>query len=226
MASASKGPVAPLSPVLLAGIAARPLPHKLLQPAFNAAISQMHKKHPDVFDRMKSVNSPRFLIDPVDLPFSFVLDTHFDAPALEIVRSDQDELELYTQAAIRGPLVLLIELLEGKIDGDALFFSRDLVVEGDTEAVLALRNAADGADIQVHDDLLSFFGPLAKPADMAAQFAGKVFNRFTRDLETLSSATLAPLQRKCDAQEATIAELEETVKTLKKQVRRRSGKTA
>ena len=103
MTSASKGPIAPLSPVLLAGIAARPLPHKLLQPAFNAAISQMHKKHPDVFDRMKSVNSPRFLIDPVDLPFSFVLDTHLETPALEIVRSDQDELELYTQAAIRGP---------------------------------------------------------------------------------------------------------------------------
>lgn len=226
MTSTSKGPVAPLSPVLLAGIAARPLPHKLLQPAFNAAIKQMHKKHPDVFDRLKSVNSPRFLIDPVDLPFSFVMDTFAEDPCLEIVRSTQDELELYTQAAIRGPLVLLIELLEGRIDGDALFFSRDLVVEGDTEAVLALRNAVDGADIRVHDDLLAFFGPLAKPADMAAQVAGKVFNRFTRDLEILSQATLAPLQRKCDAQEATIAELEETVTTLKKQVRRRSGKTA
>ena len=124
MTSPTKGPIAPLSPVLLAGLAARPLPHKLLQPAFTAAINQMHKQHPDVFDRMKSVNSPRFLIDPVDLPFSFVMDTHPDCPALEIVRSEQDEMELYTQAAIRGPLVTLIELLEGRIDGDALFFSR------------------------------------------------------------------------------------------------------
>ena len=102
----------------------------------------------------------------------------------------------------------------------------DLIIEGDTECVLALRNAADGADIKVHDDLLSFFGPMAKPADLAAQVAGKVFQRFTKDLQTLSNATLAPLQRKCDAQAATIAELEETVTTLKKQVRRRSGKTA
>ncbi|WP_417830967.1 ubiquinone anaerobic biosynthesis accessory factor UbiT [Terasakiella sp.] len=226
MTSHKKGPVAPLSPVLLAGIAARPLPHKLLQPAFNAAIKQMHRQHPDVFDRLKSVNSPRFLIDPVDLPFSFVMDTLAEAPALEIVDSDTDERELYTQAAIRGPLLLLIELLEGRIDGDALFFSRDLVVEGDTEAVLALRNAVDGADIDVHNDLLAFFGPLAKPADLAAQAAGNIFKRFTRDLETLSRATLAPLQRKCDAQAATIEELETTVNALKKQVRRRSGKTA
>ncbi|SCA57605.1 putative lipid carrier protein [Candidatus Terasakiella magnetica] len=226
MASLSKGPIAPLSPVLLAGLAARPIPAKLLQPIFNAAIKQMHQQHPGVFDRMTSVNSPRFLIDPVDLPFSFVMDTHQTAPSLEIVQAFKDEQELYTQAAIRGPLVLLIELLEGRIDGDALFFSRDLVVEGDTEAVLALRNAVDGADIDVHNDLLRLFGNFAKPADMAAQVAGKIFQRFTKDLNVLSQATLAPLQRKCDAQAASIEELEETVTTLKKQVRRRAGKTA
>jgi len=225
MTQPRKGPIAPLSPVLLAGLAVRPLPHQLLQPAFTAAIQQMLKKHPDVFERMTSVNSPRFMIDPVDLPFSFVMDTHPQAPALEIVRSSQDEKELYTQAAIRGPLVSLIELLEGRIDGDSLFFSRDLIVEGDTECVLALRNAVDGADIDVHEDLLSFFGPLAAPADLAAKVAGSIFKRFTHDLQILSQATLAPLQRKSDAQAATINDLEETVTTMKKQLRRRAGKT-
>ncbi|NVJ91373.1 MAG: SCP2 sterol-binding domain-containing protein [Methylocystaceae bacterium] len=225
MSQAPKGPVAPLSPVLLAGLAVRPLPHQLLQPLLTTAIKQMQRQHPDVFERLTSVNSPRFLIDPVDLPFSFVMDTQPDHPSLELVKSDQNELEFHVRASVRGPLVLLIELLEGKIDGDALFFSRDLVIEGDTEAVLALRNAVDGADIQVHNDLLSLFGPLSKPVDLAAQVAGKLFNRFTRDLHILSSATLAPLQRKCDAQSAAIEDLEETVTALKKQLRRRSGKT-
>ncbi|WP_135079199.1 SCP2 sterol-binding domain-containing protein [Terasakiella sp. SH-1] len=226
MTSVHKGPLAPLSPVLLAGIVAGPLPHKALQPLLNLAIKQMHTLHPDVFERMTSVNSPRFLIDPVDLPFSFIMDTHPDCPSLEIIQDFQNEEELYVQANVRGPLVLLIALLEGKIDGDALFFSRDLIVEGDTEAVLALRNAVDGADINVHNDLLSLFGPLGKPADAIAQLAGKVFNRFAKDLDRVSQATLAPLQRKCDAQAHTIAELEETVASLKKQVRRRAGKTA
>lgn len=226
MSQARKGPVAPLSPVLLAGLVVRPLPHQMLQPAFNAAISQMFKKHPDVFDRMTSVNSPRFLIDPVDLPFSFIMDTHPQSPTLEIIRSSQDDKELYTQAAIRGPLVSLIELLEGRIDGDALFFSRDLIVEGDTECVLALRNAVDGADIHVHEDLLNFFGPFRAPVELVAHAATSLFKRFTRDLEIISHATLAPLQRKCDAQAATLHDLEETVITLKKQLRRRTGKTS
>jgi predicted lipid carrier protein YhbT len=39
-----------------------------------------------------------------------------------------------------------MQLLEGKLDGDALFFSRDLVVDGDTEAVVMLRNIIDGAE--------------------------------------------------------------------------------
>ncbi len=226
MTSQQKGPVAPLSPVLLAGMAARPLPPKILQPALSAAIKQMQRKHPDVFERLKSVGSPRFLIDPVDLPFSFVMDTCSDTPTLEIVNSNQNEEDLSIQATIRGPLLVLLELLEGRIDGDALFFSRDLVIEGDTEAVLALRNAVDGDDINVHQDLLASFGLLAKPVDLAAQIAGRIFQRLTHDLETLSQATLAPLQRKCDAQAATIEELETTVNTLKKQARRRTGKTA
>jgi len=41
----------------------------------------------------------------------------------------------------------MIELLEGRADGDALFFSRTLTVEGDMEAVVALRNAIDGSEI-------------------------------------------------------------------------------
>lgn len=216
----------PFSPVLLAGLLARPLPHHIVQPAFRAAMKQMLKKHPDVFERMISVNSPRFLIDPIDLPFSFVMDTHPQAPTLEIVSSNQDEAIFNTQASIRGPLVLLIELLEGRIDGDALFFSRDIIVEGDTEAILALRNAVDGAEIQVHEDFLGFFGPLAKPVDRVVRGAGSIFKSFTRDLEILSQAILAPLFRKYDIQEAALNNLEETVLSMKKQLRRSSGKTS
>ncbi|WP_417789191.1 ubiquinone anaerobic biosynthesis accessory factor UbiT [Terasakiella pusilla] len=226
MSHSLKGPVAPLSPVLLAGMAMRPLPYGLIQPLFNKAIAQMHQQHPDVFDRLIPLGSPRFLIDPIDLPFSFIMDTRPAAPSLTLLDKQEDERTQNIQASIRGPLLLLIELLEGRIDGDALFFSRDLVVEGDTEAVLGLRNAVDGADINVHTDLLHIFGPLARPVDGAAQLAGRLFNRFSKDLNTLSQATLAPLQRKCDAQAASLAEMEDTITTLKKQLRRRSGKSA
>lgn len=55
----------------------------------------------------------------------------------------------------------LIGLIDGSYDGDALFFSRDLVVEGDVEAVLALRNAIDDAGVDLVTDTAAMLGPLA-----------------------------------------------------------------
>ena len=69
-------------------------------------------------------------------------------------------------ASIRGPLAGLIGMAEGSLDGDALFFSRVLWVEGDVAASLALRNAIDDARIDFGKLLLGGFGPLgARLAD-------------------------------------------------------------
>ena len=49
-------------------------------------------------------------------------------------------------------------LIDGSYDGDALFFSRDLVVEGDIEAVIALRNAIDDAGVDLVADTAALLG--------------------------------------------------------------------
>jgi predicted lipid carrier protein YhbT len=54
-------------------------------------------------------------------------------------------------------------MMHGAEDGDALFFSRDLTVEGDTAAVLALRNAMDDAELDLTEELAALAGPLASP---------------------------------------------------------------
>jgi predicted lipid carrier protein YhbT len=52
-------------------------------------------------------------------------------------------------------------LLEGSADGDALFFARKIEISGDTEAILALRNALDDNAINLPRDLSPLAGPLA-----------------------------------------------------------------
>lgn len=52
-------------------------------------------------------------------------------------------------------------MVDGKIDGDALFFSRDLMVEGDTEAIVVLRNSLDDLDVNIFDEMASSWGPIA-----------------------------------------------------------------
>lgn len=184
----SHGKPPPLSPVLLAGLVARPLPPQLLQPMLNGVVAVLHSRHHGLFERLSCLSKPIFLIDPTDLPLVFILDADQNHPRLTAARKSDDR----AAAIIRGPLLTLLYLLEGRIDGDALFFSRTLSIEGDTEAVVALRNAIDDTDIDLKDDLLASIGPLAPPVRHALGLGGRLYARFRDDLELLSASARAP----------------------------------
>ena len=99
----------------------------------------------------------------IDLPFAFVLEPKPRRPLARAVR----ELPAGLDASIRGPLAGLIGMAEGTLDGDALFFSRVLWVEGDVSAALALRNAIDDARIDFGALLFGGLGPVgARLADV------------------------------------------------------------
>lgn len=50
-----------------------------------------------------------------------------------------------------------------------MFFSRSLIVKGDMEAMLALRNALDDCGFDLPRDLTAAAGPLARPFREAAE---------------------------------------------------------
>lgn len=207
----------PLSPVLIAGFAVRPLPLALLQPIIGQALKAVLRQHPGLFDRLDQLDSPVYLIDPTDLPFVFLLKPQGEAPT---IRAYNNEIGLDATATIRGSLLTLLELLQGEIDGDALFFNRDLIVEGDTEHVVALRNAVDGGEVALTEDILALFGPLSGLARHLMNRADTIFGRARKDLETLRGAFLGPLVKRNEAQAKRIQELEEKVKDLSRGARR------
>jgi O2-independent ubiquinone biosynthesis accessory factor UbiT len=201
------------------GFALRPLPVSSLQPLLNHALKTMQQRHSDVFERLSPLGSHSFLIDTTDLPFSFLLRPSGDTPTLTAIQKPIDP-DTDCSAIIRGPLLSLLALLEGQVDGDALFFSRALVIEGDTEAVLTLRNAIDGAHIDLFQDALSQLGPLAGPASKIAHFGDRIYGQLTQDLETLARSSRAPLSRNLQAQAADIRDLDERLDDVTRQLRR------
>ena len=216
-------PAPPLSPVLLAGFALRPVPLALLAPLVNGFVAIVSRRHPDVMARLEPLGDAAILIDPVDLPFSFVLRLGAPVPTIEAVAADGAGAERPT-AIVRAPLLALIDLAEGRLDGDALFFSRDLAIEGDTEAVVRLRNALDSAEIDLIDDVLSLLGPLAGPARRPLALLGAVFDRAARDLEALRAAVVEPIARRHGVQAAELRALDDKVTALRRRPRR--GKVA
>ncbi|MBB6252948.1 ubiquinone anaerobic biosynthesis accessory factor UbiT [Nitrospirillum iridis] len=151
----------PLSPVLLAGLVARALPplpllgRPLAGPAAARlaqwAFTRLARRHAAVFARLAALGEKAFLIDPSDLPVRFLLRPAGAAPGLTPLAEGQAAPAV--AATLRAPLTALLALLEGRVDGDSLFFSRQLMIEGDMEAVLILRNAVDGAGVRLDTDL-------------------------------------------------------------------------
>jgi O2-independent ubiquinone biosynthesis accessory factor UbiT len=182
--------LSPLSPVLFADLALRPLPPVLLRPFLDIAMAVMQDRHPDVFARLEDLDGVTVIIDPVDLPLRFQLCLDTPASGLRAIGPNDDAGE--PAATIRGPLAVLIDLLEGRLDGDAAFFSRDLAFEGNTEVVVTLRNAIDSGEIDLKEDFLSVLGLLQTPARFALDTANALMKRAASDLGSLRMAVLGP----------------------------------
>ena len=113
-------------------------------------------RHSAMFRRLGRYGHARFVLDPTDLPVSMLLEPRGGKPRVHLSRR-----QLHGDARIAGPLAGLLGLVHGVYDGDALFFSRDLVIEGDTAAVLALRNAIDDAELDLSVEAQAVSGPFA-----------------------------------------------------------------
>jgi len=146
------------------GMLLRPVPLALLQPIFSRIASHVAQSRPELFARLGAHAGKRFLIDPVDLPFVLVLTPRTELPLLTVHRRHAHPPY---DACIAGTLSNHLEMIDGSVDGDALFFSRALRVTGDTEAVVALRNALDDVEGSALESVVGSFGPLTPPATLA-----------------------------------------------------------
>ncbi len=139
--------------------AARLVPLPFAARLADILFAQVLRAHPKLFDRLGEYGSMTFAFVPTDLPFYFCI-----RPSERTIRTLRRRQPVDANATITGPLALMLALAEGRADGDALFFARRLVVDGDMEAVLALRNALDDNGIDIVKSVGSFAGPAAGAA--------------------------------------------------------------
>lgn len=145
----------------IVGFLLKPIPLPVLRLFFNPIAAHIARTRPQLFARLGAHAHKRFLIDPVDLPFGLMLAPDPRKPVFEACRREQPPRH---DARIAGSFLDLFGLIDGSVDGDALFFSRELQISGDTEAVVALRNALDDMEGSIVDHVSEAFGPLSKPA--------------------------------------------------------------
>lgn len=132
------------------------VPTRLMEQVAHLMLQRLLAAHPGLFERLDEHREKRFAFAPSDLPLTFVVE-----PSRRRISIRRGACPQIADATVRGPIVVLLSLLEGQCDADALFFSRDLSVTGDMEAMLALRNALDDCEIDLPRDLSALGGPFA-----------------------------------------------------------------
>lgn len=209
----------PFTPFLLAAPLLPPIP--LLQRLVDALVRQVVTRHAAAFARLAPLGNATILIEPTDLPIGFALRPGEQPPRVELVSGIESATAL---ATIRGPMLLLLDLLQGRLDGDAAFFTRDLTIEGDTEAVLLLRNVLDGAGIDLVQDALPSALPTPVRNRAAAALAGaeRLLRRAAADLDRIAAAIAAPTTARVNHQQMAIDELSGRLDRLQRRAVRRA----
>lgn len=139
-------------------LAAKPLPLAPITLVLTMLSRQLMQRHPGLQRRLGDHAQRRFLLDLTDLPFLLLLEPGGAAPRVTAHSRRRPPMH---DTRITGLTAAFLGMMHGSLDGDALFFSRDLVIEGDTAAGLALRNAIDDAELDLTAELSVMVKPIA-----------------------------------------------------------------
>jgi len=205
-----------ISPLLIAGWLLKPLPIAPLNFLLRRVAARIQDNHPAILARLAVLSGTDFLICPTDLPHAIRLHIGADHIDCQI----EEAFDGPADVTIAGPFLFLIDLMDGKRDGDALFFSRSLTVTGNTEALLTLRNAIDSDDIDLRSEILAPLGLLKNPAEAMLNRGSQFYHILSRHMKRMNHALIQPLSHRCDGLEQENQALREKMTALEKSLRK------
>lgn len=203
------------------GVGASVVPSSIIRRAIAAIVRKMHIKHPGLQDRLSSLAGRSFLFVILDMPFNILM--HIDNGIMNCEVADKHS-ELPSDVTIQAASHKLTALLAGEEDGDALFFSRDLEVEGNTEAMLILRNALDSEDIDIEDIAYSVLGPFSGFARRIGQPLRRLSHKIIDDINHINHALALPVMRRQDEAAIRMEELEKRLAAAESLIARKTAK--
>jgi predicted lipid carrier protein YhbT len=135
--------------------------------ALTRAVQSLRRRRPDIFERLGKYQDSVYILAPMGWPLVFRLTPSPNRSEVRLV--DAKRSGPFT-VKITGEFRRLIGLFDGSCDADSSFFSRAIVIEGATDAALAMHNSLEAAALRP-SDLLGLTG-----------LAGDAFNSLLQPL--------------------------------------------
>lgn len=189
------------TPLALLQFGAIWLPRSVAHAVATAVLRSVERAHPRLPRNLLALDPAVVHVIPNDLPYGFALAFGHDPARLGVIPREAHGAD----ATIRASTRVLVDLLEGRIDSDSLFFRRDLIVSGNTAVVVGLRNVLDREPLMLADELARVLGRFA-PATRAV---ARRLNGWVEALQERVAAAHRVLHpREPDASETFRAELD------------------
>lgn len=217
--------VVPFSPLLLLGLALRPVPGAAALRAARPLVDTVARRlSPLVRDRLDGLSGTVAVL-PTDFPYGLVV--HVGADGLRMEPVDVRSGGRGAAAVLRAPAFMLLELAEGQgRDGDASFFARDLALEGDTALVMALRYALEDAADTGAAPFTLVADSLPLPTALRARLASHLkttAHLAADDVRKVQAAVLDPVRVWRARVDARLAAMEDRLARAERQSRPRSS---
>lgn len=136
--------------------------HLALHPlgaALTVSLRRVLRNNPGLGERLDAARGTAIRIAPDELPVAFVIRiTDHDGRVTAVPKTASDPVDV----SVAAPLRLLLTIFQGEDDGDAAFFSSELVIDGEMAPLVSLRNAIEAAGLSWTDIL-----PLPLPPGLA-----------------------------------------------------------
>ena len=204
------------------------LPRPVLARFAAAIIRNLDQVHPRLLSNLSRLEPAVVHIAPVDLPYRFELKLGQEPVGFAIV----DPGKTGADAEIVASVATFVDLLEGRIDSDTLFFQRDLKISGNTAVIVGLRNVLDREELGIVNIIAAPLGPLEAPARTVARLCDRFLDRLgaraaalhrTLHLSAKPDNELASDLERC---RSAITALTARIARLEAKLNRRNGNTS
>ena len=163
-----------------------------------------------MLERLHPIAGTTFLIVILDLPFNIKLCIQSNKVYAQLIR----DKVIPSDVTIKGELQPLFEMLSSQVDGDSLFFSRKLHIEGDTSALLTLRNALDADDINILEEIVGGLGPFQYPVSLFLLALKKIGQTLNDNINLLSQSLMTPANQRMDVLKADTNKMQSKIEEL------------